>query len=122
MVTKSGFESEEIDVFTDDGYILLINRIVNRTSFDVVYFQHGIMDNSVTWVIHGPTDGIAYQAYESGSHPHGCDVFMGNFRGNYPRRLAAWRRPETYWHTVSVLDYAQRDIPAFMRKIRAIKL
>lgn len=44
-----------------------MHRICNRRSFHVVYFQHGIMDNSVAFVLHGPADSVAYQAYEQGS-------------------------------------------------------
>ena len=113
-----------------------MHRIANYNSFHVVYFQHGILDNSVTWVLHGPEDSIAYQAYEKGSIKEqfyinesgekiaigkGCDVFLGNFRGIYPRKMAKWRRDETYWDRVRVEDYAQQDIKAFIKKIREIK-
>ena len=43
---------------TDDGYIVTLDRIVRRDTFNVVYFQHGVLDNSVTWVLHGPSDSI----------------------------------------------------------------
>ena len=60
-----------------------MNRIAAKYSFNVVYFQHGVVDNSLTWIVHGPTDSLAYVAHESG-----FDVFLGNFRGVYPRRMA----------------------------------
>lgn len=93
-------------------------------------------------MLHGPADSIAYRAFEQGSREtqpplkfgstvipcsSGCDVFLGNFRGNYPRRLAPWRKQSndssfSYWDHVKVQDYAQHDIDAFIRKIREVKL
>ena len=67
LITKSGYEFEEIEVPTSDGYILQMHRVCNPSSFHVVYLQHGILDNSATWVLHGPGDAIAYQAFEQGS-------------------------------------------------------
>lgn len=46
---------------------------------------------------------------------------MGNFRGIYPRKMAKWRRPETYWDKVTIEEYANQDIKAFILKIREIK-
>lgn len=67
LITKSGYEFAEFEVPTSDGYILQLHRVCNPSSFHVVYLQHGILDNAVTWVLHGPSDAIAYQAYEHGS-------------------------------------------------------
>ena len=99
-----------------DGYVLNMNRIRNPKSYNVVYFQHGVLDNSITWVVHGPIDSIAYQAYESG-----FDVFLGNFRGNYPRKTVPWKSHKSYWD-YSVDDYAKYDIQAFLKKIYDIKI
>jgi Partial alpha/beta-hydrolase lipase region len=101
-LTRHQFE-EYSDVATDDGYILTLHRIANRESFNVVYFQHGVLDNSVAWVLHGPHHGIAQLVSEE----LGCDVFMGNFRGVYPRKTAEWRRPEEYWNHVGLNEYAE---------------
>ena len=38
MITKSGYESQEFEVQTKDGYIINMNRICNRKAFNVVYF------------------------------------------------------------------------------------
>ncbi|CDW77487.1 ab-hydrolase associated lipase region containing protein [Stylonychia lemnae] len=115
MITKSGYSNSNYEVETEDGYIINMNRIVNSDAFKVVYFQHGVLDNSFTWVVHGPSDSIAYQ-----SHEEGYDVFLGNFRGIYPRRLAAWKDPKTYWN-YNIDHYAKYDIPAFLEKIHKIK-
>ena len=101
---------------TKDGYIVRMNRIPQPLSFNVVYFQHGVIDNSATWVSLGPADSIAYQAQEAG-----FDVFLGNFRGNYPRKSAQWKDPDTYWDYT--LDHiAKYDLQAFIQKIYKLKL
>lgn len=66
------------------------------------------MDNSFTWVVHGPSDSVAYQAYEEGH-----DIFLGNFRGIYPRKMASWKDPKTYWD-YNIDHYSKYDIPAFI--------
>jgi len=79
-----------------------MNRIPNRKTLNVVYFQHGVMDNSLTWIVHGPSDSIPYQAHEQS-----FDVYLGNFRGIYPRQMASWKDPSTYW------DYTIDEIAEF---------
>eukprot|EP00347_Sterkiella_histriomuscorum_P015983 403354949 len=105
-----------IKVQTEDGYLVNMNRICNKQSYNAVYFQHGVLDNALTWVVHGPSDSIAYQAHESG-----FDVFMGNFRGVYPRKIASWKDPNTYWD-YSLDELANYDIQAFIKKIRETKI
>ena len=46
---------------------------------------------------------------------------MGNFRGIYPRKKADWRKQESYWDDVTVQNYAEKDIDAFIQKIRETK-
>ena len=79
-----------------------MHRIANRNSFNVVYFQHGIMDTSTAWVLHGPNHGLGQLA----AGELGCDVYMGNFRGVHPQRQAEWRKKEVYWQNVGLLQYA----------------
>lgn len=58
IIRSRGFEAEEYDVTTKDGYILTIQRIVNplikpedRVRMKPVIMQHGLMSSSVDWVI-----------------------------------------------------------------------
>lgn len=58
IIRSRGFEAEEYDVVTRDGYILTIQRIINplvkpeaRRSLKPVILQHGLMSSSVDWVI-----------------------------------------------------------------------
>ena len=83
----------------------MMNRICNQKSYNAVYFQHGVVDNSFTWVVHGPTDSIAYQAHEAANF----DVFMGNFRGIYPRKMAPGQDYSSYWK-YNLDHFAKYDI------------
>ncbi len=74
------------------------------------------MDNSSTWVVHGPSDSVAFQSHEAG-----FDVFLGNFRGNYPRKTTKWRKEDNYWD-YTIDDYSRYDIKAFLAKIHEIKI
>lgn len=58
IIRSRGFEVEEHEVVTKDGYILTIQRIVNplvdakeRANLKPVIMQHGLMSSSVDWVI-----------------------------------------------------------------------
>lgn len=116
MITRSGYQFQQFEVETKDGYIIQMNGIRNPASFNTVYFQHGVMDSSITWIVHGPSDSIAYQAYEEG-----YDVFLGNFRGIYPRKVAKWRDPKTYWN-YNVDHLAKYDLQAFIETIYKTKI
>ena len=74
------------------------------------------MDNSLTWIVHGPTDSIAYQAHESG-----FDVFLGNFRGVYPRKMSAEGKMDQYW-SYNLDHMARYDVAAFMKTIHSVKV
>ena len=51
-----GYVMEEHWPVTDDGYILLINRIVPKNpKAPVVFLQHGLLDSSATWLVNGKT-------------------------------------------------------------------
>lgn len=86
MVEQQGYEYNQFETETEDGYILQMSRVPNKMSFDVVFFMHGIFDKCWTWLCHGPGESIGYEARDAG-----YDVFLGNYRGVYPRKLAEWK-------------------------------
>ena len=94
-----------------------MDRIINRMSFNVVYFQHGIFDSSWSWVIHGVGESYAFLASDNG-----YDVFLGNYRGLFPRKVSAAREKlqnegkASYWD-YSIDHIAKYDIKAFMQTI-----
>lgn len=61
VIRSRGFQAEEYDVVTRDGYILTIQRIVNpllspeaRKRAKPVIMQHGLMSSSIDFVINSP--------------------------------------------------------------------
>jgi hypothetical protein len=46
----------------------------------VVFFMHGILDTSLTWVSSGVTGSQAFAAWD-----RGLDVWLGSSRNNPPR-------------------------------------
>lgn len=93
-----------------------MDRIARHDSFDVVYFQHGVVDSSFSWIVHGPKTSLAYKAYNEKK----ADIFMGNFRGVYPRKVASWRDPKKSYWDYTCDDYVL-DVQAFIERIVEVK-
>ena len=74
------------------------------------------MDNSQTWIVHGPSESMAFNIHEAG-----YDIFLGNFRGTYPRKTADWKSQSTYWN-YTLDDLAEYDVKAFIEGIIDIKV
>mmetsp|Transcript_24675 Transcript_24675/g.38382 ORF Transcript_24675/g.38382 Transcript_24675/m.38382 type:complete len:145 (+) Transcript_24675:951-1385(+) len=53
VVKAQGYDFENLEVETEDGYIIQMSRLPNKGKFDVVFLQHGIFDTCWTWLIHG---------------------------------------------------------------------
>ena len=80
IVVKNGFRFDKHSVTTKDGYILTLFRIRDKATkpgAPVVYFQHGITDTAVCWIIHSADKAPAFVMASLG-----YDVWLGNFRGN----------------------------------------
>ena len=119
MVEQQGYEHDQFETETEDGYILQMSRVPNKMTFEVVFFMHGIFDKSWTWLCHGPGESIGYEARDAG-----YDVFLGNYRGVYPRKLAEWKQKQqdcNYWD-YSIDHIAKFDIYAFIHKIFETKV
>ena len=80
--------------------------------------MHGVLDSSQTWVVHGRDKSTAYLA-----HRAGFDVFLGNFRGIWPRKLASWKQASgvSYWN-YNIDHLAKYDIAAFVKTIIELKV
>ncbi|KYQ92457.1 AB-hydrolase associated lipase region containing protein [Tieghemostelium lacteum] len=116
IIEQAGYPYESYQVTTEDGYILLLERIPNKASKNVLYLQHGIFDNSFAWVATGPSQSIAFAA-----HDQGYDVFLTNLRGNGQRlHKKANISSKDYWN-FSMNEHAFLDTPAFIQKIRSLK-
>ena len=112
VISEAGYEHERLEIKTRDGYILRLDRIPNRTSKHVVYFQHGIFDSSHAFLANGPTSGLAYRAADLG-----YDVFVGNLRGaGECMHTNPAIRSTDYWN-FNMNHHASEDVPAIMQKI-----
>jgi len=121
LVREVGYPAETHYATTEDGYILALHRIPGgrkgggRLSGAVCYLQHGLMCSSADWVIPTPSKGLGFILADTG-----CDVWMGNFRGNtYSRNHTHLDHTNTrgkFWE-FSWDEMARYDIPATVDKI-----
>ncbi len=81
IIEDAGYPYEQYQVVTEDGYILLLERIPNRTSKHVLYLQHGvslhlrlfsyfydsiyIFDSAFAWIATG-TGALAFRSHDQG--------------------------------------------------------
>ncbi len=114
FIVDSGYPLEEHVVTTRDGYVLRMQRLPRRDSKNVVFFQHGVLDTSLSWVCNGPGGSQAFAAYDAGA-----DVWLGNCRSNPPRKLVA-PGTSSYW-AYSINELGMEDISSCFERIHAVK-
>lgn len=82
----AGYRFETHKIVTEDNYINTAWRIVGRLNITnepppekkpCVILQHGLLDNSATWLIPNATDAFPFMLVDEG-----YDVWMTNSRGN----------------------------------------
>ncbi|XP_020098669.1 uncharacterized protein LOC109717345 [Ananas comosus] len=116
VISELGYPYEAIRVVTDDGYVLLLERIPRRDSQKVVYLQHGILDSSMGWVSNGVVGSPAFAAYDQG-----YDVFLGNLRGLVSREHVDKNISSRKYWKYSLNEHGTKDVPAIIEKIHEIK-
>ncbi|KAK9278199.1 hypothetical protein L1049_027760 [Liquidambar formosana] len=116
VITELGYPYEAIRVVTDDGYVLLLERIPRRDARKAVYLQHGIFDSSMGWVSNGVVGSPAFAAFDQG-----YDVFLGNFRGLVSREHVDKKISSRQYWQYSVNEHGTEDIPAMIEKIHEVK-
>lgn len=120
IVINQGYPYESVHIETDDGYILKLERLPRKESKKVIYFQHGVIDNSFAWFGHIEGESgssLAFRAYDVG-----YDIFVGTFRGceGSMRHVNPNITSKEYWN-FSVNEHGFQDLPAFLRNIKKIK-
>lgn len=116
VITELGYPYEAIRVITNDGYVLLLERIPRRDSRKAVYLQHGILDSSMGWVSNGVVGSPAFAAFDQG-----YDVFLGNFRGLVSRDHVDKNISSRQYWRYSINEHGTEDIPAMIEKIHEVK-
>lgn len=116
VITELGYPYEAIRVVTEDGYVLLLERIPRRDARKVVYLQHGVFDSSMGWVSNGVVGSPAFAAFDQG-----YDVFLGNFRGLVSREHVNKNLSSRQYWNYSINEHGTEDIPAIIEKIHEVK-
>ncbi|XP_075991089.1 lipase 3-like [Anticarsia gemmatalis] len=107
IIKSHGFKSETHTVFTSDGYVLTIHRIIpeNQTPRQAVVLHHGLLGSSEDWLILGPELALPYLLVNKG-----YDVWLLNARGNKYSKVHTTWYIDSYdfwdftWHEIGVFD------------------
>lgn len=100
LALKYNYPYETYTVFTEDGYILALFRLLTKCNSPVrkypVILMHGVMDTADAWILAGPKLGIGFFLVEN------CfDVWLANHRGNSYSRRHIKLNPDTepeFWN------------------------
>ncbi|KAL4361801.1 hypothetical protein GQ457_04G038950 [Hibiscus cannabinus] len=116
VITELGYPYEAIHVITNDGYVILLERIPRRNARKAVFLQHGIMDSSMGWVSNGVVGSPAFAAFDQG-----YDVFLGNFRGLVSREHVDKNISLRQYWRFSINELGTEDVSAMIDKIHEVK-
>ncbi|XP_032750908.1 tear acid lipase-like protein [Rattus rattus] len=118
IISHWGYESEEHEVTTEDGYILLIFRIPrgknenkgSQNSEPVVYLHHGLTVSADYWVLDPPSNCLAFLLADAG-----FEVWLGNSRGTNNARKHVRLDPDSkeFWD-FSFNEQIEYDLPAII--------
>ncbi|CAH2255159.1 jg7246 [Pararge aegeria aegeria] len=112
LANKYGHPATRYDVTTEDGYVLGIYRLPGKGRIPVL-LMHGLQDSSDSWLLRGQNSLAITLAN------NGCDVWLGNSRGNRYSRLHKHLNPDTdpaFWQ-FSFHEMGYYDLPAIIDTI-----
>ncbi|KAL2505349.1 Triacylglycerol lipase 2 [Abeliophyllum distichum] len=120
-VSVHGYECQEFDVITDDGYILSVQRIpegrgqgsASGPNRPPVLLQHGVLVDGMTWLVNPPEQSLAMILADNG-----FDVWISNIRGTRFSRRHVTLDPSTpeFWDWTWD-DLVFHDLPAIFELV-----
>ncbi|XP_018006598.1 lipase 3 [Hyalella azteca] len=125
IIAQQGYPYEEHFVTTRDGYVLSVHRISGPRGTKSgnanprrksVLLIHGLLMSSTGFLALSPQYSLGFILADAG-----CDVWLGNSRGNTYSRKHAWLNPDvdqSYWH-FSQDEMGEYDVPAMIDYILA---
>ncbi|KAL5581343.1 hypothetical protein UlMin_013785 [Ulmus minor] len=109
-----GYKCQEIDVTTEDGYILNMQRISEGRSGGIgqkkqpVLIQHGILVDGMTWLLNSPEENLPMILADQG-----FDVWIANTRGTrFSRRHVSLDPTQPSFWNWSWDELVTFDLPA----------
>lgn len=115
IIEYYGHKVETHNVTTEDGYILTIHRIIQKSAAQkgVVFLQHGLLDSSATWVMNTYNNSLGFVLAQAG-----YDVWLGNVRGNCysQKHITLTTTDPEYWN-FSFDEHAKYDLPAMLEYV-----
>ncbi|XP_048362808.1 lipase member M-like [Sphaerodactylus townsendi] len=119
IIRHKGYQAEEYEVITDDGYILTINRIPHgkrpqsSNEKPVVLLLHGFALEGSSWVANMPNNSLGFMLADAG-----CDVWIGNNRGTtWSRKHQNLAINQEQYAAYSFDEMATYDLPAIINFI-----
>lgn len=123
-MTSKGYQFEEHNIVTSDGYILTAFRIPGKLSgFDdtlqtssqkyPVYMQHGLIDDGGTWFFDNQTLDLSLQLADMG-----YDIWVTNSRGTcYSNAHMNYTVKDKEFWNFTLHDMGLNDVPANLNYI-----
>ncbi|XP_057339939.1 lipase 3-like [Microplitis mediator] len=116
LIKKYGYDCETHLIITKDGYILTLHRISGGKKYPpkagkpVVYLQHGLLSDSASWILTGPSHGLGYVLADEN-----YDVWMGNSRGTtHSRAHVNLTTDDPLFWNFSFNEIGLYDLPAII--------
>lgn len=114
MIVRSGYECEEHNVFTPDGYLLVMHRVIKPgqpATGRPVLMMHGCMMSSEVWVcLRSAKHCLPFVLVEAG-----YDVWLGNVRGNkYCQKHITLKPSSLEFWDFSLEETIQYDVPCMI--------
>ena len=112
FIKNNGYNLEEHNIKTEDGYILSIWHLTPKTTTTkVAYFQHGLVDTA--WCFFQmDKKSLPFLLLE-----RGFDVWLGNSRGNIFSNKKKMQNKKYYEFTMD--DKVKYDLPATIKYIQS---